>query len=40
MMQVSCLKMFCSETVCRIADRTVQIHGGAGYIQEIKFDRF
>lgn len=30
--EASCLKMFASEMVGRVADRAVQIHGGAGYI--------
>lgn len=39
-MQASCCKMFASEMVGRIADRAVQIHGGAGYMQESKVERF
>lgn len=30
--EASCAKMFASEMVGRVADRAVQIHGGAGYI--------
>jgi acyl-CoA dehydrogenase len=26
-------KLFCSEMVGRVADRAVQIHGGAGYVE-------
>ncbi|GLS36703.1 acyl-CoA dehydrogenase [Mesorhizobium tianshanense] len=33
-------KLFCSEMVGRVADRAVQIHGGAGYIQEYAVERF
>lgn len=33
-------KLFCSEMVGRVADRTVQIHGGAGYIREYAAERF
>jgi len=28
------VKLFCTETIGRIADRAVQIHGGMGYMQE------
>jgi acyl-CoA dehydrogenase len=30
----SCCKLFASEMVGRVADRAVQIHGGAGYMEE------
>ena len=36
----SCCKMFCSEMVGRVADRAVQIHGGAGYMSEYGIERF
>ena len=39
-MQASCAKMFATEMVGRVADRGVQIHGGAGYIREYKVERF
>jgi len=39
-MLASCTKMFCTEMVGRVADRAVQIHGGAGYIAEYKAERF
>jgi len=39
-MRVSCTKMFCTEMVGRIADRGVQVHGGAGYINEYPVERF
>jgi acyl-CoA dehydrogenase len=32
--------MFCSEMVGRVADRAVQIHGGAGYMSEYGIERF
>ena len=32
--------MFCSEMVGRIADRAVQIHGGAGYMRDSAVERF
>ncbi|PFH19345.1 acyl-CoA dehydrogenase family protein [Burkholderia sp. JKS000303] len=38
-MRASCAKLFCSEMVGRVADRGVQIHGGAGYIAEYKVER-
>jgi acyl-CoA dehydrogenase len=39
-MDAACLKYFSSEAVGRIADRAVQIHGGAGYMAEYKVERF
>ena len=39
-MQASCAKMYATEMVGRVADRGVQIHGGAGYINEYKVERF
>ncbi|MEC9368825.1 MAG: acyl-CoA dehydrogenase family protein, partial [Pseudomonadota bacterium] len=33
-------KYFCSEMVGRVADRAVQIHGGAGYVAEYGIERF
>jgi acyl-CoA dehydrogenase len=39
-LEASCAKMFCSEMVGRIADRAVQIHGGAGYMRETAVERF
>jgi acyl-CoA dehydrogenase len=33
-------KLFCSEMVGRVADRAVQIHGGAGYMQDYPVERF
>jgi acyl-CoA dehydrogenase len=35
----SCAKYFASEAVCRVADRAVQIHGGAGYIRGVAVER-
>ena len=37
---VSCTKYFSTEALGRIADRAVQIHGGAGYLNEYKVERF
>ncbi|MFA7670609.1 MAG: acyl-CoA dehydrogenase family protein, partial [Burkholderiaceae bacterium] len=39
-MQASCSKMFTTDMVGRVADRGVQIHGGSGYINEYKVERF
>mgnify|MGYP006170172305 FL=1 len=39
-MQASCAKMFTTEMVGRVADRGVQIHGGSGYINDYKVERF
>jgi acyl-CoA dehydrogenase len=39
-MQASCTKLFTTEMAGRVADRGVQIHGGAGYINEYKVERF
>jgi len=37
---VSATKYFTTEAVGRVADRAVQIHGGAGYMAEYKVERF
>jgi acyl-CoA dehydrogenase len=39
-MQASCCKLFSTEMVGRVADRGVQVHGGSGYINEYKVERF
>jgi len=39
-MRVSCAKLFCTEMAGRVADRGVQIHGGAGYINDYPVERF
>ena len=39
-MQASCAKMFATEMVGRVADRGVQVHGGAGYMNDYKVERF
>ncbi|MFG1925365.1 acyl-CoA dehydrogenase family protein [Cryptosporangium sp. NPDC048952] len=36
----SAAKYFCSEMVNRVADRAVQIHGGAGYMRGVAVERF
>jgi acyl-CoA dehydrogenase len=38
-MEASCCKMFASEMVGRVADRAVQIFGGAGYMQDSVVER-
>ncbi len=39
-MEAACCKYYASEMVGRVADRAVQIHGGAGYIAEYAVERF
>jgi len=39
-MEAACCKYYCSEMVGRVADRAVQIHGGAGYMEEYGIERF
>ncbi len=39
-LEASCCKYFASEMCCRVADRAVQIHGGAGYMREYAVERF
>ncbi|MCA6215924.1 acyl-CoA dehydrogenase family protein [Ideonella sp. B7] len=39
-MRVSCAKLFATEMLGRVADRGVQVHGGAGYINEYPVERF
>lgn len=36
----SCCKLFATEMVGRVADRAVQVHGGAGYMEEYPVARF
>jgi acyl-CoA dehydrogenase len=36
----ACAKYFCSEGASRVADRTVQIFGGAGYVADYPAERF
>jgi len=35
----ACAKMYASEMVGRVADRSVQVHGGAGYIREYRAEQ-
>lgn len=39
-MLASCCKMFASEAVGRVADRAVQVFGGAGYVADYGIERF
>lgn len=39
-MRVACAKMFSTEMAGRVADRAVQVHGGAGYMHAYKVERF
>lgn len=39
-MEASACKLFSTEMVGRVADRAVQIHGGAGYMSEYAVERF
>jgi acyl-CoA dehydrogenase len=38
-LEASCAKLFAAEMVGRVADRAVQIHGGAGYMQASAVER-
>ncbi|MBN9531169.1 MAG: acyl-CoA dehydrogenase family protein [Alphaproteobacteria bacterium] len=38
--EASCCKYFASEMCGRVADRAVQVHGGAGYIADYGIERF
>lgn len=38
--QAACAKMFASEMVGRVADRAVQVFGGAGYMADYPIERF
>ena len=38
--EASCCKLFASEMCGRVADRAVQIHGGAGYVSDYAAERF
>ncbi|MHA6317963.1 acyl-CoA dehydrogenase family protein [Altererythrobacter sp. CAU 1778] len=40
LIQAAATKYFCSEMCNRVADRCVQIHGGAGYLAEYDAERF
>jgi len=38
--EAACAKLFASEMCGRVADRAVQIHGGAGYVSDYSIERF
>lgn len=38
-MDAACCKMYASEMVGRVADRAVQVFGGAGYMQDSPVER-
>lgn len=38
--EAACAKLFASEMCGRVADRAVQIHGGAGYVDDYAIERF
>jgi acyl-CoA dehydrogenase len=38
--EAACAKLFASEMCGRVADRAVQIHGGAGYMRDYAIERF
>jgi len=38
--EAACAKLFASEMCGRVADRAVQIHGGAGYVGDYAIERF
>ena len=38
--EAACCKYYCTEMVGRVADRAVQVFGGAGYIAEYPIERF
>lgn len=39
-MNAASCKLYCTEMVGRVADRAVQVHGGAGYVSEYCVERF
>jgi acyl-CoA dehydrogenase len=39
-MEAACCKYFASEMVGRVADKAVQIFGGAGYVADYGIERF
>jgi acyl-CoA dehydrogenase len=39
-MEAACTKYFASEMVGRVADKAVQIFGGAGYVADYGIERF
>jgi len=39
-LEAACCKLYATEMVGRVADRAVQVHGGAGYMSEYAVERF
>ncbi len=39
-MDAAVVKLFCSEAICDIADKALQIHGGMGFSAELPLERF
>ena len=37
--EISMAKLYCGELACRVADRVLQLHGGAGYMDEYPISR-
>jgi acyl-CoA dehydrogenase len=38
--RISMVKVYAAETLGRVADRAVQIHGGMGYCKDLPIERF
>jgi alkylation response protein AidB-like acyl-CoA dehydrogenase len=38
--EAASVKLFCSESLDKIADMAVQIHGGMGYSRELSIERY
>ena len=38
--EASMVKLFCTEMACRVADSTLQIFGGMGYMKDLPVERF
>lgn len=38
--EAAMVKLFATEMACRVADKALQIHGGAGYMKEYPIERF
>ena len=38
--QAAFVKLYCSESLCKITDMAVQIHGGMGYSRELPIERY
>ena len=38
--EITMAKIICGELACRVADRCLQLHGGAGYMDEYPISRY